>query len=452
MLNDWFQQSSFSQKDKSFGIELEGWLTNARGRPKACNDAFLGEVRHSQFVHELSQYNFEINSSVYHAGKNLLSDMKTELENLWQRGQEAAQKIDAQTLMMGILPTLTQEDLNLKFMSSRNRYSALVRQFMELRKGVPLAIQIDGKDSLHVFHENIMLEAATTSLQIHTQVTQKNAVRAYNRAQMLSGPLVALSANSPFLFGKELWEETRIPLFEQAVSAAGFRSHRGAKIPRLVSFGGGYAKESLFELFMDNFISYPMLLPLLFDDPPEAMKHLKLLNGTVWRWNRPIVDVSAEGKPHLRIEHRVLSAGPTIEDMIANVAFYLGSMQALIELPKELEKQLNYATVERNFYRCAQWGLGAWVSWVDGGKEILVKDLLQQRLLPLARQGLESLGVERDQISHYMDGIIVPRLESGQNGAIWQCQASERLNGDLKAMTQLYVENQKTGRPVHEWK
>src|SRR5262249_38950213 len=143
-----------------------------------------------------------------------------------------------------------------------------------------------------------------------------------NAAMIASAPMVAVSANSPFLFGKSLWEETRVPVFERAVMTPGFESKNGSLPPR-VGFGSGFTQKSLYEIFREN-LEFPILLPLHFSKKKEEFCHVRLQNGTIWRWNRPVIGIDSQSKPHLRVEHRVCPAGPTIADMVANIAFFLG--------------------------------------------------------------------------------------------------------------------------------
>jgi gamma-glutamyl:cysteine ligase YbdK (ATP-grasp superfamily) len=319
---------------------------------------------------------------------------------------------------------------------------------LRLREGAPLELNIQGREHLKTRHGNVMLESATTSFQIHLKVELAAAVRSYNAAILVSAPLVAVSANSPFLFGRDLWDETRIPLFEQSVAVGGFAGVAHGPLRR-VSFGTGYARHSLLECFVENERHFPVLLPILFDEADTSLPHLRLHNGTIWRWNRPLLGFDADGTPHLRIEHRVIPGGPTMVDEVANMAFYFGLVAALVGQEEAAEDQLPFAAARDNFYAAARDGLEAPVQWLDGRRHGMAW-LVRERLLPLATRGLEQLGIDAAQAARYL-GIIDRRVAHGCTGAGWQRAFVARHGRDMSALTQAYWERQESGVPVHEW-
>jgi hypothetical protein len=351
-------------------------------------------------------------------------------------------------VMIGILPTLQNEDLNLANMSKMVRYRALNREVIRQRRGKPLVLDINGIEHLHVTHRDVMLEAAATSFQIHIQTPLADAVRFYNASIIASGPMVALSANSPFLFGKNLWDETRIPVFEQAVAVGGYGGAAFGPIKR-VTFGSSYARSSLIECFDENLEHYPVMLPVKFEEDIQRLHHLRLHNGTIWRWNRPLIGFDEHGKAHLRIEHRVVPAGPSLIDTIANAAFYYGLVAAMVRQEVAPELQLEFDKARDNFYNSARHGLGAAIQWLDG-KQYNVRELCLSKLLPLAKQGLDLLGVAADDSDEYL-GIIEQRLLQETNGATWQRQFVDKYGRDMPVMLQAYMERQASGVPVHEW-
>jgi hypothetical protein len=279
------------------------------------------------------------------------------------------------------------------------------------------------------------------------QIPPEMAVRAYNASLIASAPLVAVSANSPYLFGKDLWAETRIPLFEQAVEAGGYEKDAHGPMRR-VTFGSGYVRQSLMECFQENLDHFPVLLPTHFDSPPEEMEHLRLHNGTLWRWNRPLIGFE-NGKPFLRLEQRVVPAGPTIVDAFANSAFYYGLTYSLCNMEIPPESILDFATARDNFYRSAQLGLDAHTVWLEGQKHP-AQTLLMKTLLPMAHEGLIRLGVDSGEISRYL-GIIENRVKTARNGAAWQRAYVAKYGHDMNALLDVYMQQQQTGIPVHEW-
>ncbi len=445
ILREWFREGRWSEHGPVAGAELEAWLVDGQGEPLPVNEPYLRQLDDPQVVAELARFNVELNVAPQPLHAGALSRLQEELERRWQRCERVARELDARTVMIGILPTLRNEHLVAENMSALQRYRALNEQVLRLRKGTPLRLEITGSEHLDSRHHDVMLEAATTSWQVHLQVRSKEAAALFNASMVASAATVAVAANSPFLFGKVLWEESRIPLFEQAVEVGGYAGAAGGPVRR-VTFGSGYVRHSLEELFRENLEHYPILLPVTLEEPPRLLPHLRLHNGTIWRWNRPLIGFDSDGTPHLRIEHRVMAAGPTIPDMIANSAFYYG---LAIALARNTEPGLPFATARDNFYAAARHGLQAVVQWMDGKRHRLNR-LIPDNLLPLAESGLRQTGLFTDDIRRYL-GIIERRVRKGQNGAAWQRTFVARNGRDMAALTLAYLRHQQSGIPVHEW-
>lgn len=448
LLGQWFAEDSFSSRTPVCGLELEAWLIDAQGLPAALNQPFLERMNDPLVVPELAQFNVELNVDPAPLHGKALGRLQQGLQHTWDHCSQVAAGLDARVLMTGILPSVSQADLSLKNMSQMKRYRALNDQVLRMREGEPLTLDIHGREQLHVLHRDVMLESAATSLQLHLKVAARDAVRYYNAAQIVSAPLVAAAANSPYLFGKDLWDETRIPLFEQAVAVGGFAGASRGPVRR-VSFGTGYAKQSLFECFVENEQHFPVLLPISFDEPQRDMRHLRLHNGTIWRWNRPLIGYDDDATPHLRIEHRVLPAGPTVIDSIANTAFFYGLVHALARHEVAPEQQLPFALARDNFYAAARDGLDAQITWLDGRK-LPIRTLLQDQLVPLARYGLGLLDIDTQDRDLYL-GIIKQRIRNACTGTNWQRAWVARHGNDMQALTEACYERQQSGVPVHEW-
>ena len=308
---------------------------------------------------------------------------------------------------------------------------------MALRDGKPLHLQIEGGAGLDMLHPDVMLEAAATSFQIHLQCKPENAVRDFNASMVASAPMVAVSANSPTLFGRSLWDETRIPLFEQAVDV-------GGHYPKRVGFGNGFAEQSMLELFLENQENHPILMPYVNDSSPNEFSHARFHNGTIWRWNRPLIGFDHDGQVHLRIEHRVVPAGPTIRDCVANAALFYGLVRGFGLMNEPVETRMTFETARDNFYNAARYGLGARVGW--NGGEIGIRELLLEELLPLARRGLASYGIPEPEIEEYL-GIVEARVDSTQNGAAWQKRWIARNGMHANDLVLDYIRLQEQGRP-----
>ena len=447
-LTDWFEQGAFSSRHGMGGFELESWLVDSDNQPAPLNETYLAMLNDALVSPELSRFNVELNSTPRSLQGDALAAMQRELEQNWHHCRETAQKLNADLVMIGILPTVKDRMLTLSNMSNMERYRALNEQVFRLREGRPIMLDIQGMESLHSEHHDVMLESAATSFQIHIQTALDKAVRYYNASIILSAPMVAISANSPLLFGKRLWHETRIPLFEQAVASGGFDGAAFGPIKR-VTFGSGYVRQSLLECFQENLEHYPILLPALDDAPEDEFHHLRLHNGTIWRWNRPLIGFDEDGTPHLRIEHRVVSAGPTVVDSIANAAFYYGLVYVLAEQDIVPESRLDFAQARDNFYGAARHSINATVTWLDG-EQLGMTELLKGRLLPMAREGLQALGCDSTDIDTYL-GIIEARLDKRQTGAAWQLAWLDTHGDDLARLVATYRRQQNSGLAVHEW-
>jgi hypothetical protein len=442
LLGEWLKAGHLRSPEPVGGFELEAWLIDSHGLPAPINDAFLKDLDHPLVVPELSTFNVELNSPPLRLDAGVFGLMYEQLKSLWAECEAAAVRQAAHMLMIGVLPTVRQRDLCLANMSSLQRYRALNDQVFRLRQGRPIELHIDGRESMHLEHDDLMLEAAATSLQIHLQVDETQAVKAFNASKLLSAPMVGLSANSPFLFGRSMWDETRIPLFEQAVSVG------GSDYSKRVTFGIRYAKDSILECFEANRDRYPVLLPTLMDEPKERLAHLRLHNGTIWRWNRPLVGFSANGEPHLRIEHRVAPSGPTPIDAIANAVFYFGAITALLRSHEELLELASFSEARRNFYAVAAHGLRADVEW--RGQRAKLKTVLDEQLMPLVRRGLRLLHLSRDEIDHWL-AILNHRLSTGQTGAVWQRAWVAKYGKDFEGLVKAYRERQQSDEPVSQW-
>lgn len=431
------------------GLELEAWLVDADGRPAPRNDEFLAALDCPEVVTELGRFNVELNVPPRPAAGDGLARLGQDLRALWARCQSTAGGLGLRLVAVGILPSLADSDLSMANLSDRARYRGLNEQVRRQRHGQPVRLRIDGPDgrSLRSEHHDVMLEAAATSFQVHLQLPAARAVRAYNAALLASAPLVAVSANSPLLFGHRLWHETRIPLFEQALGVGTRLDGHQSALSR-VGFGSGYAGWSMLEPFRENLERFEPLLPLALDEATPRMPHLRLHNGTIWRWNRPLVGFDPDGRVHLRLEHRPLAAGPSLADTMANLAFTVGLIAGLSALPDPPEARMPFATARDAFYAAARDGLSAVLPWP--GRRPAAADRLVLSLMPVAADGLAALGVAGADAAGWLS-TVEQRAACGRNGADWQRRAFDALGGDVAALTRAYATRQADGLPVHRW-
>jgi hypothetical protein len=444
------------------GLELELNLIDDLAEPAMRNVEVLEALADPTFQTELGRFNLEINVRPRLIAGDGFDDYERDLLASLARADERAAKADARLVTIGILPTLTQRHAVLENLSTDPRYRVLNEQIVGAR-GEDLALDIRGVERLRAHTDSIAPEAACTSVQFHLQVAPEDFPSHWNAAQAVAGVQVALGANSPYLFGRRLWAETRIALFEQATDTRPEELKAQGVRPR-VWFGERWIT-SIFDLFEENVRYFPALLPITDDeDPVEVLRdggvprlsELRLHNGTIYRWNRPVYDIMG-GRPHLRVENRVLPAGPTVADMLANAAFYFGAVRELAAAERPVWTQLTFSQAEQNFHVGARDGLSAQVYWPGLG-ELPATRLALERLLPAAHAGLDRFGVcapVRDRLL----GIIEQRCLTRRNGAQWQTSTVEYLERErnysrpaaLAEMLRRYAEQLGANEPVHTW-
>jgi hypothetical protein len=456
------RESRFDFDRPLAGLEIELNLVDESGEPAMKNTEALEAIADPLWCTELGQFNLEINVPPLRLTAGGTADLERTVRDSLNSAETAARTVGAHLVMIGILPTLREEDVTSETISPNPRYGLLNEQIFAAR-GEDLRIAIDGVERLSTYADSVAPEAACTSIQFHLQVSPATFPAYWNAAQAIAGVQLATAANSPFLFGKELWRETRIPLFEQSTDTRPEELKAQGVRPR-VWFGERWIT-SVFDLFEENSRYFPALLPLCAEEDPleildrgdvPHLAELTLHNGTIYRWNRPVYAV-VSGKPHLRVENRVLPSGPTVADIAANGAFYYGLVRAMAEAERPIWTQMSFAAAEDNLHSAARHGSEARLFWPGLG-EVPATELVLRRLLPLAYQGLDRWGVEptaRDRLL----GIIEQRCLTGQNGASWQAatmhaiDAAENLDRHtaLRKMTQRYIDHMHTNEPVHTW-
>lgn len=441
------EQQAFSTRHPVTGFEIEAWLVDENMAPSPINEKFLAGLNNPLACAELAKFNIELNSVPTPLAGNLGSRLIKQLQSTWDKACRHAESMNSHIIMIGTLPTLLQSDLNLGNMSDLNRYRALNEQIL-ISRGKPIHLDISGLEHLKLDHYDVMLESATTSFQIHTQVPLSVAHHFYNASIIASAPMVALCGNAPFLFGKNLWHESRIPLFEQAIETGGYAGAAQGPLKR-VSFGTGYAKKSIVECFQENLDHFPILLPEDLGPASETFEHLKLHNGTIWRWNRPLIGFDEDGTPHFRIEHRTPAAGPTVIDSIANALFFYGLAKNLCDEIIDKGPLIPFSQAKDNFYQAARYGLESSIVWLDGNKNRM-QQLFTSELIARAIIGLKTLGITRCDIEDFLD-IVQDRIATRQTGSQWQRGYMLTNPDDFTAMTRQYLNNQNKGNPVSEW-
>jgi hypothetical protein len=457
----------FETGRRTCGVEMEVYITDPEGSAVPINANLLELIASADYQTELAKFTIEFGVKPRLLTGQVFATMDTELHRSLNRAHDIAEDLGARLTIIGILPTLEDVDFTEDHMSTNQRYKALNDMILKAR-GEDILIDIKGAEELEARANTILFEAACTSMQLHLQVDPQEFGPYWNAAQTLSAPLVAAGANSPFFLGRQLHHETRIALFEQAIETRTEELVLQGVRPR-VWFGEKWLDEGegLWDLFDENVRYFPALLPLCDDEDPAAMieagevprlSELTLHNGTIYRWNRPVYEV-VRGRPHMRIENRVLPAGPSVPDCVANAAFCYGLLHGLVSRPRpHTWEQMSFAAAADNFYTAARDGLGARLYWPGIGAQVPVPELILRHLLPVARDGLVEWGVDVGDVDYYL-GIIAERTAFGLNGAGWQIATWHKLVHDDKLsredatreLVRIYQQRSHASTPVHTW-
>jgi CBS domain-containing protein len=455
-------EKRFETGIRRIGAEQELFLLDEQWAPARGVLALLDKLKPDpHYTTELGQFQLEANCDPQVFGGDGLSKMHAQLDHLVGQARTAARELGMEVVLMGILPTMRTSDLGLDGMVPSKRYLQL-NKVLTAMGGGKFEFAIKGLDELTLTHDSVMVEACNSSFQVHLQVSPEEFARYYNLAQLLAGPLMSVSSNSPILFGKRLWAETRIALFRQAVDTRAKGSTIREQEAR-VSFGTRWVRDSVVEIFKEDIARFRPLVGTDLDEDPMAMldrgvapqlKALRLHNGTIYRWNRACYGI-LDGKPHLRIENRIMPAGPSTVDEIANAALWCGLMVELGHRLDDVPRRMDFDQAGANFYTAAREGIGAHFTWLDH-EDISARELMLERLLPTAEAGLRRQSVNPGDIKRYL-GVIEERVRTARTGARWQLSSwnslrdrstpAERAN----ALVAATVARQESGRPVSEW-
>ncbi len=459
--NDWFESDIVR-----IGAEQEMCLVHAKTfKPAKINVEVIRKMKKYKWLDtELAQFNLETNLTPYEFKGNALRKLEDENLGYLQKIRKTVEQMGAKVVLTGILPTLRKFDLDLENLTPNPRYHALMASIHGQLIGNNFEINLNGIDELNITHDSPLLEACNTSFQVHLQVAPANFVTLYNIAQTLTAPVIALSANSPLVFGKRLWHESRIAMFQQSVDTRTSQQHLRERSPR-VNFGNDWLHSSILEIYREDISRFRVLMTA--DEKEESwekihagqtpsLKALQVHNSTVYRWNRPCYGISSNGKPHLRIENRVLPAGPTIIDATANAAFWLGAMVGMNSRYGDITKKIGWDDVRDNFTKASRYGIDSKFTWFND-KKFTAADLILKELIPIAREGLVERKIDSADIDRYL-GLVEERVKQHCTGARWQLRAFTKLKQSITkdeavaVLTACIIENQEKEIPVHKWK
>jgi gamma-glutamyl:cysteine ligase YbdK (ATP-grasp superfamily) len=432
VLREQLASPGFGQGPASLGAELELYIVDREGLPAYVNHTLLELANDPQLTLELNKYNLEYNLSPRLLKDEAFLGTEREIVHKVETLSALAESQDVSIVPIGILPTLRMLDFGEHCITDRQRYHALVSQLMRWR-GSDFHIDINGAEPLQLAAANITLEGANTSFQVHMRVDPADYAATFNAVQLVTPLGVAISANSPGLFGHQLWDETRVPLFKQSIDTRHTDRYRWNE-PARVCFGHGWVRQGAMELFEQTVRLYPPC----FRPARTARRSLATVRplssrncvctrarcgcGTGRSMTTPPADICV-----LRL--RALPAGPTAIDMVAGAALMLGLARGLRDRMDELLPALPFSLAEYNFYRAAQHGLAARLVWPSarqhGLRDASVSDILAE-MLPVADDGLRALGVAQAERDRYL-GVIDSRLSVRRTGASWQRDTVQRL-------------------------
>lgn len=459
--NDWFETDTIR-----IGAEQEMCLVDKKTlKPTPKNMSVLKRLKdYNWATTEIARFNLECNLSPQEFTGKALSLMEAENREQLKLVAAAAKSSSAQVVLTGILPTLRKFDLDIVNLTPKPRYLALIEAITaQLKNDRGFELRLQGIDELFIRHDSPLMEACNTSYQVHLQVTPDTFAPLYNIAQAIAAPILAIAANSPLVFGKRLWHESRIALFQQALDVRATQDHMRQPEPR-VSFGTNWLDESIMEIYKEDIARFRVLLGTAVEEDSMAMvgqrkvpklKALQIHNGTVYRWNRPCYGISSNGMPHLRIENRVLPAGPTVLDQISNAAFWLGTMMGMAHEYRDVREHMSFADAKDNFVKAAKFGIDTNFTWFNNRK-VSCCELILEELLPLARSGLKSRGIDAEDIDRYL-GVIEERATAKRTGARWLLQSFTELSNEVNQdesvtiITSAMIQNQMSAKPVHSW-
>lgn len=457
-------QPEFGGGPLTFGAELELYIVDANGRPLLINQDIQKSLNDPQLTLELNRFNLEYNFSPVLVSNHCLKATEQEALSALKKINRCAERWGGKVFPIGILPTLKSTDLGRQVMTDLPRYHALTDELSRIRRG-PFTIDIKGEEHANLEMEDVTLEGANTSFQIHLRVPPAEFADTYNAIQLVTPLVLAASANSPLLFGKRLWHETRVPLFKQSID-----SRRPDPIhprPARVNYGHSWMRKSALELFTEVVRLYRPIIPICSDEDPFSalragdtpqLQELRLQMGTVWLWNRPVYDPVDGG--HLRIEMRTLPAGPSVVDMMANAALIIGLARLMQSSINQLLPSIPFDYCVRNFYRAAEQGLAAeliWPSTTQSEPEYRTAANILNNLLPMIPEQLAALGFQNNDVAPLLK-IIHERLDNRQTGAQWQLDKLTSLRKQmalpeaLQAMQEQYQDYSLRNVPVSEWR
>ena len=457
--NDWFESDIIR-----IGAEQEMVMVDKDTfKPSLVAMEALDKMQHYPWVEtELAKFNLETNIEPRVFEKDCFALLENENTDKLDKIQEVLDTMNTSIVLTGILPTLRKYHLEMENLTPKKRYFALMEALNKQLIGQSYELRIVGIDELLVKHSSPLLEASNTSFQVHLQVAPDDFVKMYNIAQALAGPMMAISANSPIVFGKRLWHETRIALFQQSLDTRTTHDHMRERSPR-VSFGRDWLHDSILEIYREDIARFRVLLSsdveedslnMIKEGNVPKLRALQVHNSTVYRWNRPCYGISENGKPHLRIENRILPSGPTVLDEVANACFWLGCMIGMSMELDDIRTKMSFVDARDNFGKAAKFGIDSKFTWFNDEK-ISAEDLILQ-LLPVARKGLESRNVDQNDIEKYLN-VIRMRAEKHMTGARWMLRAFTKLHENsntdeaLSVLTAIMIANQKSNQFVHDW-
>jgi CBS domain-containing protein/gamma-glutamyl:cysteine ligase YbdK (ATP-grasp superfamily) len=451
----------FEKNITRIGVEQELDFVDKDFNPAPIAMEVLEELDVEYLTTEYAKFNLEINVDPMELKGKVLSELSQDLLEKLNKVTRSAKKRGCDIILTGILPTLRRNHLSMDNLTPNPRYETML-DVVNKSRGKNYEFHIKGLDELITRENPTIFGGSFTSFQIHLQENPAEIVSQYNWAQAISGPILASAVNSPLFLKKRLWQETRIALFQQTTDTRKpYENHKQENAR--VQLGSQWVKDSILEVFQEDLSQYKIFvgnettenaMEVLENGGVPKLNALSFHNGTIYRWNRVCYGVT-ENKPHLRIENRILPAGPTLEDQIANAAFWIGMMKGMPKKYANIADKLDFDKAKSNFYKAARYGLDVQFDWIKN-TQVTAKELILDELLPIAEEGLKKCGINEDDISKYLF-IIEKRVSTGKTGAKWMLDNFNRLKEKISPdeavanITATTIKRQLKDKPIHDW-
>lgn len=335
------------------------------------------------------------------------------------------------------------------------RYVAIDNHVLEYADGGPIPLSVPGVDRAF---PSMLFESLATSIQPHLQVPTAAELPAYYNAGIRTlGPVLALSANSPFLPAElyddvddpeglleETHDELRIAVFEQSTNQT---PNAKVRVPTDID-----AATDVVDRVLEDDRCAPFLREWIEgetdrEELSDRLWEFDHKRGTYWRWLRCVIggDYVGPGNDEhsLRIEYRPIPTQPTVTDVIGMQALVAGLLHGLVEAEHPIV-DLPWHVAESNFYDAAENGLDAELEWITAdGVRTTDRETVFEELFDHARQGLDAVGIPETDVERHLSPIEA-RWEARTTPSDWKRRTVREILDEGTDLTTAIEEMQRT--------